>query len=71
MDQQTSCPLCGDAPLDLVAYEKACVLRALREAAGDPLSAIAPLKVSRSTFYRLIRRHKIERKTLVRNVSPF
>lgn len=43
--------------MSLEAYEKACVVRALRETDGDKMAAARLLKIGKSTLYRKIDKH--------------
>jgi two-component system response regulator HydG len=49
----------ADVPLSLAAYERAALVRALRECGGDATQAARHLRVGRSTFYRKLARHGI------------
>ena len=48
-------------PLDLKAYERAALERALRESGGDARAAAQQLGIGRSTFYRKLAAHGLSR----------
>ncbi len=50
----------NELPLNMDAYERACVLRALRANQGNRLAAAFALGVGKSTLYRKIRLHGID-----------
>ena len=53
----------ADIPLDTSAYERICLLRALRETGWDKRKAARLLRMGKSTFYRKIARHGIARES--------
>ncbi|MCP4241233.1 MAG: sigma-54-dependent Fis family transcriptional regulator [bacterium] len=54
-------PVPADLPVDLGAYEKAALERALRECGGDAREAARHLGIGRSTLYRKLSRHGLAR----------
>ena len=50
-----------ESPLNLDAYEKSCIERALRESEGNRLVAASMLGIGKSTMYRKLKKHGLRR----------